>query len=368
MWAIEEGISTTQLLGYLLYLENYHEGAGRKISAVGWKMFLGGEISEKKSVSLEEALWMIEIDSLSQAVYSEIRLRFLNRFILPAVMHVSNESKRHRPSITEYHHRVKAPLCECLCLTLSERLQVIDLSRLDPVLQVRFKFTWGLDGSGQHSNYHQLSKTHFSTSQIMSVCLALKEFTVEDTSGVQISWNSSDKGANKPQNVQPLALIPAKEEKELLLEFIPGVEEEIKKLNEEGVEIKVRDLSVRARCDYSSLSMADGKMVTTLLQLGGAYCTICSKSQVQCHDPDIISGGFLIERSVESLRDIALSLTDPDTGDIIRKKGVYTQRQGVCDVPITESDLTRNIPVCHSKIRTFEWIIELITWELSHKK
>ena len=29
MWAIEEGISTTQLLGYLLYLENYHEGAGR---------------------------------------------------------------------------------------------------------------------------------------------------------------------------------------------------------------------------------------------------------------------------------------------------------------------------------------------------
>ena len=114
--------------------------------------------------------------------------------------------------------------------------------------------------------------------------------------------------------------------------------------------------------------MADGKMVTTLLQLGGAYCTMCSKSQVQCHDPDIISGGFLIERSVESLRDIALSLTDPDTGDIIRKKGDYTQRQGVCDVPITESDLTRNIPVCHSKIRTFEWIIELITRELSHKK
>ena len=144
---------------------------------------------------------MIEIGSLSQAVYSEIRLRFLNRFILPAVMHVSNENKRHRPSITEYHHGVKAPLCECLCLTLSERLQVIDLSRLDPVLQVRFKFTWGLDGSGQHSNYHQLSKTHFSTTQIMSVCFALKEVTVEDTSSVQISWNSSEKGANKPQNV-----------------------------------------------------------------------------------------------------------------------------------------------------------------------
>ena len=77
-WAIEEGISTTQLLGYLLYLENYHEGDGRNISAVGWKIFLGGEISEKNLASLEEALWMIEIGSLSQAVYSEIILRFLN--------------------------------------------------------------------------------------------------------------------------------------------------------------------------------------------------------------------------------------------------------------------------------------------------
>ena len=134
MWAIEEGISTTQLLGYLLYLENYHEGDRRNISAVGWKIFLGGEISEKNSASLEEALWMIEIGSLSQAVYSEIRLRFLNRFILPAVMHVSNENKQRRPSITEYHHRNKAPLCECLHLTLGERLQITDLYSLDPLL------------------------------------------------------------------------------------------------------------------------------------------------------------------------------------------------------------------------------------------
>ena len=68
MWAIEEGISTTELLGYLLYLENYHEGAERNISAVGWKIFLGGKISEKNSASLEEALWMIELGFLSQAV------------------------------------------------------------------------------------------------------------------------------------------------------------------------------------------------------------------------------------------------------------------------------------------------------------
>ena len=51
------------------------------------------------------------------------------------------------------------------------------------------------------------------------------------------------------------------------------------------------------------------------------------------------SAWLSILHNVESFRDIALSLTDPDTGDIIRKKGDYTQRQGVCDVPITEYDL-----------------------------
>ena len=35
---------------------------------------------------------------------------------------------------------------------------------------------------------------------------------------------------------------------------------------------------------------------------------------------------------------------------------------------MTESDLTKNIPVCHSKIRAFEWIIEFLVRALSHKK
>ena len=36
--------------------------------------------------------------------------------------------------------------------------------------------------------------------------------------------------------------------------------------------------------------------------------------------------------------------------------------------PISETDLTKNIPVCHSKMRSFEWVIDLIVRELSHKK
>ena len=107
-------------------------------------------------------------------------------------------------------------------------------------------------------------------------------------------------------------------------------------------------LEAIAHCRRATLSMADGKMVTTLLQLGGAYCTMCTKSQAQCHSREIIEEGFVIDRSVESLNDLALSLTDEDTGEVVRKRGDYDVRQGVIDKPISKSDITKNIPVCHS--------------------
>ena len=87
-----------------------------------------------------------------------------------------------------------------------------------------------------------------------------------------------------------------------------------------------------------------------------------------CHDKRTIGEGFLIDRLIEHLRELALSLTDPDSGDIQKKKGDYETRQGVCDMPITESDLTKHIPVCHAKIRVFEWFIELLVRLLSHQK
>ena len=49
----------------------------------------------------------------------------------------------------------------------------------------------------------------------------------------------------------------------------------------------------------------------------------------------------MIERDVAGMRDIALSLTVPDTGVMVRKKGDYSSRQGVCGAPLTETDLTK---------------------------
>ena len=116
------------------------------------------------------------------------------------------------------------------------------------------------------------------------------------------------------------------------------------------------------------MSMIDGKMVTNLLNCGGSYCTMCNKSQEDCQKIETIRAGFLIERDVETIRDLALSLMDTESGEVVKKKGDYNTRRGVCGQPLTKTDLTKNIPVCHSKIRTFEWITDLVVRNQSHKK
>jgi hypothetical protein len=144
---------------------------------------------------------------------------------------------------------------------------------------------------------------------------------------------------NRPQNTKPLALFPAKENKEFLEEFIPIVEAEIDIVKEEGVQVIVKEDSVvKACCEKARLKMADGKFVTNLLNCAGAFCTMCSKSLEDAHKKEVIEEGFIIERTVESMRELAQSLTDPATGEVVRKKGDYAIRQGICGAPISKDE------------------------------
>ena len=191
---------------------------------------------------------------------------------------------------------------------------------------VFFSFCWGLDGSGDHSNYHQLTKTHFTTKQVMSVCFGIRDIKVVDCMGNSEGWSSSVGGHNRPLNVRPLADFPTKENKELLVEFIPGVEKEIDRIENDGIKLEVSTELV-AKCEKASLSMIDGKMVTNLLQVDGAYCSMCTKSLPDSHNIQVIDEGFVIDRSLQSISDIALVLADTDNGEVVRKKGDYSARQ-----------------------------------------
>ena len=222
-WAIEEGIEVTELLGYFLHLENWNYD--KTLSNIGWNIFTHTECFKKPEVSVEEATWIIEKTRMSQSVWTDIRLRLLDRIYLPPVKVIRSENKNHRPNLEEYKNGVLANIQQCVRLTISERLSVLDLCQLNKESSgIAFKLCWGLDGSGDHSNYHLLSKTHFSTKQIMSVCFSIREIVVTDGTGKKIVWTSTiAKGANSPDNTRPLALFPAKEDVDLLREFVPRV-------------------------------------------------------------------------------------------------------------------------------------------------
>ena len=71
----------------------------------------------------------------------------------------------------------------------------------------------------------------------------------------------------------------------------------------------------------------------------------------------MVQEGFLIKRSIQSLTDLAQSLTDKDTGEVVRSRGDYAPK-----------NMTKNIPVCYSKIWTTKWIVELLVRYKSHQK
>jgi hypothetical protein len=248
---------------------------------------------------------------------------------------------------------------------LAERLATVDASNLGN--KILFSFNYGMDGSGQHSDFSQQSKANFSTKQIINVCFALIKINKPDGTAI---WSASDKGHNSPQNIRPLALFPSKESDEMLRVFVPTLDEEIKTIRTSGLQLKLQNGEIlQAEIEKEAMSMCDGKMIVRLLQLGGSYCTMCHFGQDECHDESIISAGFKITRTVESIKELAESLFDHETDEIKKAPGDYQSRQGITGLPITEAELTTVLPVCHAKIHAFDWVINrLLVKANSHKK
>ena len=75
--------------------------------------------------------------------------------------------------------------------------------------------------------------------------------------GTIVDWTSKETGSNRPQNVCPLSIYPEKEGKEVLVNFVPIVEEEIKEIMKDGVEIEIDNVKTISECINSEMSMID---------------------------------------------------------------------------------------------------------------
>ena len=77
-------------------------------------------------------------------------------------------------------------------------------------------------------------------------------------------------------------------------------------------------------------------MRAILTALHGAYCLLCTCTREEANDVSYIRDGFKIDRSIAQLLDIAnRQLHLPE----FRRKGDYSIRQGLTQVPITLEDL-----------------------------
>ena len=365
-WCEQEQCSPLELAGLFIYLEYYMKT--RTTAKIGWALFTGGECSPiiPQKATTEEAIWMIERCGLSQTNYTDLRLLLLDRFILPPVYLVMRRAQLMDPKLIEYKKGVYAELSEALSLTIVEHLSLLEPSKLTPTIS--FSFNYGLDGSGKHADYDQSSKGDQSTKNVISACFALT--SIVNSNGI-VLWSSDMRGHNSPTNTRQWFLFPEKESDRLLKQLIPVLESQVKQVKKHGLELTLHSgWKVQATVSKANMSMIDGKMVTRLLQIGGAYCTMCHLSQNECHDLSQIAMGFKISRTLDSLHQLALNLLDPETEEIPKSSGDYATRQGLTARPIvTVSDVTNTLPVCHSKIQTIDWVLNrLLPKQNSHKK
>ena len=106
------------------------------------------------------------------------------------------------------------------------------------------------------------------------------------------------------ESERPLLLVPGRETRELTGEIMKLLDEGVKKLCQGTLRLAVPGLSgpvlVKVQAHVNQL---DGKSISTLTGLGGAYCTCCHVSAAEGKSLDRVRQGFKIERTASGLNE-----------------------------------------------------------------
>ena len=107
----------------------------------------------------------------------------------------------------------------------------------------------------------------------------------------------------------------------------------------------------------------DGKVICQLVGLNGSFCTCCTASLEDAHNPVLIANGFEIDRTIDDIWELFNSLVEYDEDGnevIVSKPGDYAVRTGITSRPLTDEDLTIVLPPLHAKLcllRMFEQLL-----------
>ena len=239
------------------------------------------------------------------------------------------------------------PLYDSVQLTLCQILKntSIDLSEHTTLC---FQLKSGLDGSGNHKIFHQISSPD-TNNMILTVMAPL---CIKSSISGETLWSCSN--PNSANVHRPLILQSGKESKDNLM-TARALSEKMVQLEETG--LLLPDTNTKVKVEIS-LSCFDRKAADTLQGTGGTFCDLCCFSDNQCQTPDNLDE-MKVTRSVESAQEIFNLLVDED-GEIRKEAGDYEIRQGQTQEPILRKNMLSAQPL-HARLRGLDFYVKLVT-------
>ena len=344
-YANDEDLEIHRVLGLLLTRceKKLHRDIGNKL----WLNDF-----DEKICPIENTLALYTDCGLGRATYrNQRKLLAVSGFpIFPSWDKLRNEQKHVTPEVKnlpEPHIGVYYELLPAVRLTADRILQDLCLESLSSTsLNMQMKF--GFDGSGNHSIFNQLTSTDTHNMVLAAFCpLKMK------SSDNELVW--TEPSPNCAQSQRPLSLQLGKETVENLQSFTI-FDEDMHKLKNTGFLLTKDGKTFSVKVDIVSFMM-DLKAAHLYMGIGGADCDLCTLSQKQYMDPNVISGDILINRNIESLHAVFDELVQDD-GKILKKKGDYEHRAGQTFKPITTYD-AKTIQILHALLRTFDHFMKV---------
>ena len=324
-------------------------------------------------IGIETATHIKYFCKLSDSTYTNLRYLLENHVNLPTVKRVQKHATSILPEGLNWNedipNAVSAPVENVIKGTIQRLPPTVSQdikSRLD-ISGRRYekyiaRFNSGWDGSGDQSIYNSASSLAFKNNHLFYAGVSLLDIKAK-SNGEEVF---KVEHPCSPRNVRPVILANAGETKEFVKIVCDHFQKAYDRFDQGPLSIEIAPGMFREFEIQLELTLLDGKGKAQASGLGGAYCLSCTTSIDDAHNPDKIREGFLMDRTMESLKEnfVLLAQPDPDTGELIvkKEKDDYSTRQGLTSMPVApnQSNLQAEIAVLHAWLRSQGLFLNLV--------
>ena len=314
--------------------------------------FATGDIQHKK-IPIPVALTIISDCDLGRQKYNLLRKYIdsgLEKGVMPAWDDVNSHIKSITPEVIKLDDPFDGysfPLYDSVSITLTQLLKNASININDHE-SLCFKLKAGLDGSGNHKIFNQMSSTD-TNNMILTVFAPLN---IQNTQTNEIIWSCEN--PNSANVHRPLILQTGKETQDNLM-TCRELSEKMRQLEATGLCPPGQEKTVEINI---TMSCFDRKAADTLQGTGGSFCDLCVFSDKQCQQ-SVNLENMTVTRNVDSAQNIFNLLSDDD-GNIQKKVGDYSTRLGVTQEPILRKNILSAQPL-HARLRGLDFYVKLIT-------